>query len=56
MLLGAGFLGGEGGRVSREVLDSHHVPGPAFHLDSHDKRFQGVDADNVAPPSSSTSP
>lgn len=46
MLLGAGFLGVKAAEY-HEKFESHHVPGPAFQLDSHDRRFQGVDAGNV---------
>jgi cytochrome c oxidase subunit 3 len=46
MLLGAGFLGVKAAEY-HEKFESHHVPGAGFHLDSHDKRFQGVDAGNV---------
>ena len=46
MLLGAGFLGVKAAEY-HEKFESHHVPGPAFRIDAHDKRFQGVDANNV---------
>lgn len=46
MLLGAGFLGVKAAEYS-EKFEHHHVPGPAFHLDPHDKTFQGVSANNV---------
>ena len=46
MLLGAGFLGVKAAEY-HEKFETHHVPGPAFHLDPHDKAFQGVDANNV---------
>ena len=46
MLLGAGFLGVKAAEYT-EKFEHHHVPGPAFRLDPHDKAFQGVDANNV---------
>ncbi len=46
MLLGAGFLGVKAAEY-HEKFENHHVPGSAFHLDPHDKTFQGVDAGNV---------
>lgn len=46
MLLGAGFLGVKAAEY-HEKFESHHVPGPSFQLDAHDKRFQGVDPSNV---------